>query len=109
MQWRAAHALRALEWRPKTDAEEIQLLVALGELDRTLAFGSAAVNAVASVLKHGSYEKRVAAVNVLGEINDPAVMKHIGRKTGNRMSLRRDEQYIPATVMLRDTSMNFRV
>ncbi|MCU0785856.1 MAG: HEAT repeat domain-containing protein [Verrucomicrobia bacterium] len=75
IQWRAAHALKVLQWRPRTEAEEIQSLVAMGEIERTLVFGAAAVNAVAAVLKTGSYEKRVAAVNVLGEINEPTVIK----------------------------------
>ncbi len=75
VQWRAAHALRVLQWRPRTEAEEIQSYVALGEFDRALGFGAAAVNPLAAVLKQGSYEKRVAAVNTLGEIRAPAVTK----------------------------------
>ncbi len=75
VQWRAAHALKALQWRPATDAEEIQYHVALGNLSHVAVFGDAAVPAVSAMLRHDSYERRVAAVNALGEIAAASAVK----------------------------------
>ncbi len=75
IQWRAAQALKSLGWRPKTDEEQIQYFAAAGELERLAIFGVPAVKKLAEIFQDGAKEKRVVAVNVLGEIDDPAVLK----------------------------------
>jgi HEAT repeat protein len=60
---------------PKNDSEETQVHVELGELGRTLPFSAAPASAVGGILRHRSHENWVAAVIVLGEINDPSVLK----------------------------------
>lgn len=121
VRWRAAHALKALNWRPKSNAEEIRYLVALGELERMVAFGEAAVSAVAGVLADSPYERRVAAVNVLGEIGGSAVMKPLQNalhdsdalvRTAAAYALARvnNPQVVPSLIHgLKDNDRNVRV
>ena len=75
VQYHAAQALRALNWVPRTLGEQIPFYVASGDFKRVTMFGSAAVSALASVLRSGSNERRVAAANALSEMGDAAVLK----------------------------------
>jgi HEAT repeat protein len=75
VQYHAAQALRALGWVPNTMGEQIPYYVACGDFKRVTMFGSAAISALTSVLRGGSYERRVAAANALGELGEAAVMK----------------------------------
>lgn len=119
--WRAARALEAFHWRPRTEAEEIEFCLALGEVARVPVFGSAAVKPLVELLRHGSYEKRVEAVNALGEINDPAVVRPLQQalrdadplvRTAAAHALGRvgDAQVVPALIQtLQDRETNARV
>lgn len=119
--WRAARALEALHWRPKTEAEEIEFAIALGEVGRASVFGAAAIKPLVELLRHASYEKRVAAVNALGEINDPAVLRPLQQalrdadplvRTAAAHALGRvgDAQVVPALIQtLKDRETNARV
>ena len=75
IRWSAALALKSLGWRPKTDAEQIRFFIALGEIKRLASFGAEAVKPLIELLRQGTNDKKIAAVNVLGEIGDPAALK----------------------------------
>ena len=75
IQWRAAQTLKALGWRPNTSEEQIRYFIATGELERLATFGAEAVRPLTEIIQDTASEKRIAAVNVLGNINDPAVQK----------------------------------
>ena len=75
IQWRAAQALRSLGWRPKTTSEQIRFFVASGEIERLVAFGAEAVKPLVGILGDAANEKRITAINILGEIGDPAGFK----------------------------------
>jgi len=75
VQARAARALITLGWQPHSREEQIQFFVATSQWKRAGLFGAAAVPALAAVLADGSYERRVAAANVLGEIGDASALK----------------------------------
>lgn len=119
--WRAARALDAFHWRPRTEAEEIQFCLAMGEIARAPTFGAAAIKPLVELLRHGSFEQRVAAVNALGEINDPAVVRPLQQalrdadplvRTAAAHALARvgDAQVVPALIQaLKDRETNARV
>jgi HEAT repeat protein len=75
VQYHAAQALRTLGWAPRTMGEQIPFYVASGDFKRVTMFGSAAVSALTSVLRGGSYERRVAAAQALADLGEPAVLK----------------------------------
>ena len=75
IQWRAAQTLKSLGWRPQTEAEQICFFIALGEIKQLEIFGSEAVKPLLELLRTGTNDKKIAAVNVLGEIGDPAALK----------------------------------
>ncbi|MCX8091759.1 MAG: HEAT repeat domain-containing protein [Verrucomicrobiae bacterium] len=118
--WRAARALDAFHWRPQTETEEIEFSLALGEIARVSVFGAAAIKPLTDLLRHASYEKRVAAVNALGEINDPAVLRPLQQalrdadplvRTAAAHALGRlgDPQAVPALLQaLKDRETNAR-
>jgi HEAT repeat protein len=55
--------------------EQIPYYVATGDFKRVVMFGTAAINALAAVLRGGPDERRIAAAATLGEMGDPAVLK----------------------------------
>jgi HEAT repeat protein len=65
----------AMGWQPHSREEQIQFFVATSQWKRAGLFGAAAVQSLAAVLADGSYERRVAAANVLGEIGDASALK----------------------------------
>ncbi len=75
VQYHAAQALRALGWAPRTMGEQIPFYVACGDFKRVTMFGTAAVSALAAVLRGGSYERRVAAAHALADVGDPSSLK----------------------------------
>ncbi len=75
LQWRAALALKAVGWQPKTNNEKIYFHLALGEIKRLSLFGSEAVKPIVEMLRTGPSEKKIPAVNVLGEIADVPALK----------------------------------
>lgn len=75
VQYHAAQALRALNWMPRTLGEQIPFYVASGDFKRVTMFGTAAINALAAVMRSGSPERRVAAAQALSEMGDAAVLK----------------------------------
>jgi HEAT repeat protein len=74
IRWRMAQTLKSLGWQPKSEEENATFLVALGELERAAMLGKAAVKPLAELLKESAYPKRVAAVDLLGEIGDPSTV-----------------------------------
>jgi HEAT repeat protein len=75
VRYRAAQALKTLGWQPGSDDTGTTFLVALGELEGAARMGSAAVDPLLALLKDGAYQKRVAAVELLSQINDARVVK----------------------------------
>jgi HEAT repeat protein len=75
VRWRVAQTLKSLGWQPRSDDTGTTFFVALGELDRAARMGSAAVEPLVALLKEGAYQKRVAAVDLLSQMNDPRVVK----------------------------------
>ena len=121
VQYHAAQALRALNWVPRTLGEQIPFYVASGDFKRVTMFGSAAISALASVLRSGSDERRVAAANALSEMGDAAVLKPligalkdseamVRSAAANGLARVGDPQSSPALVpLLRDPVRNVRV
>lgn len=72
---RAAIALDMLGWQPKTNDQRVALLVNRGKVAEAVEFGAAAIPALVAVLKEGVYYKRQEAVQALGRIKDPGVVK----------------------------------
>lgn len=73
----AAGALDGLKWKPKDQAEELTYLVAKGQLLRAAAMGSIAVPPLVAILEQAPYSMRIAAVEALGRVNDPRVLKPV--------------------------------
>ena len=74
IQWRAAQTLKSLGWRPKTSEEQIRFFIATGQIERLAPFGAEAVRPLTEIVQDHTSEKRIAAVNVLGEIADATVL-----------------------------------
>lgn len=121
VQYHAAQALQVLGWSPRTLGEQIPYYVASGDFKRVTMFGSAAVGALASVLRGGSYERRVAAAGTLGEMGDPSVLKPLVAALKDSEAMVRaaaagglaqlgNRQAAPAVMgLLRDRARNVRV
>ncbi|HKS38425.1 MAG TPA: HEAT repeat domain-containing protein [Verrucomicrobiae bacterium] len=75
VRYRAAQALQILGWQPQSDDTGTTFFVALGQLEQAARMGSAAVEPLLVLLKDGAYQKRVAAVELLSQINDSRVVK----------------------------------
>jgi len=75
IKWRAAQTLKSLGWQPATPLEEMHFFIALGEIKQLVNFGSAAVKPLLALLRTAPGDKKVAAINVLGEIGDPESFK----------------------------------
>ncbi len=75
IQWQAGQALKAIGWAPVREPEQIQFYAAIGEIKKLASFGPAAVKTLIELLRRGTNAKRIAAVNVLGEIADPAALR----------------------------------
>jgi len=102
IQWRAAQTLQSLGWRPQTSVEQIRFFIALGEIKQLENFGAEAVKPLLELLRTGTNEKKIAAVNVLGEIGDPAVLKPL-------QSLLRDaDPFVRSAVVYAFERANFR-
>ena len=102
IQWRAAQTLKSLGWRPQTDAEQIRYFIAIGEIKQLGNFGSEAVKSLLELLRTGTNEKKIAAVNVLGEIGDPVALKPL-------QSLLRDpDPFLRTAVVYAFERANFR-
>ena len=74
VQYYTAKTLDALNWVPRTPGEQIPYFVARGDFKRVSLFGSAAIKALAAVLRSGSDERRVAAANTLAELGEASVL-----------------------------------
>ena len=121
VQYHAAQALRALNWIPRTMGEQIPYHVACGDFKRVTMFGAAAISALTSVLRGGSYERRVAAANALGELGEAAVLKPllgalkdseplVRSAAANGLAQLGDPQAVPGLVsLLKDRERNVRV
>ena len=75
IKWHVAQTLKALGWRPKTKTEEMNFCIALGDIKQLVNFGSDAVKPLLALLRTEASDKKVAAINVLGEIADPESFK----------------------------------
>jgi HEAT repeat protein len=75
IQWHAGMALKSLGWKPDTDTEQIYYCIAIGKIKQLASFGSEAVKPLVEILRRGASDKKIAALNVLGEIGDPAAVK----------------------------------
>ena len=75
IKWHVAQTLKALGWRPKTKTEEMNYCIALGDIKQLVNFGSEAVKPLLALLRSAPNDKKVAAINVLGEIADPESFK----------------------------------
>lgn len=71
----AANLLKAIGWQPEVRTDEIAFLISSGKILKASVHGGAAIPALESVITHGSYNQRIAAVEALGKIQDPRVVK----------------------------------
>ena len=102
IQWRAAQTLKSLGWRPQTDAEQIRFCIATGEIKQLGNFGSEAVKPLLELLRTGTNEKKIAAVNVLGEIGDAVALKPL------QSLLRDSDPFVRTAVVYAFERANFR-
>lgn len=121
VQYHTAQTLRALGWSPRTMGEQIPFYVACGDFKRVTMFGSAAVSALAAVLRSGSYERRVAAAQALAEIGEVGVLKPllgalkdpeamVRSAVANGLARVGDPQAVPGlSAALKDRDRNVRV
>jgi HEAT repeat protein len=75
IQWRAGLALKSLGWQPQNEKEQIYFSIALGEIKPLARFGPAAVKPLLEFLRRGGGDKKIVAINVLGEIGDESSVK----------------------------------
>ena len=76
VRWRAAKVLDDLGWIPGTEAEKAAKLVALGDYDKAVECGNAALEPLLAELnKDNVYYKRQAAVGAISRLSDPRVPK----------------------------------
>jgi HEAT repeat protein len=69
----AARSLHRLGWKPGTDAQRVQQLLALGNLQQLASLGPEGVRPLLELLRNGPPNKQFSAVKALGEISDPRV------------------------------------
>jgi HEAT repeat protein len=74
VRWRAAQALKALAWQPKSESENTAFIVALGDLERAALLGKVAVGPMSELVTQVDCPKRMLAVDLLGEIGDPSAV-----------------------------------
>jgi HEAT repeat protein len=75
----AAQSLEALGWRPTKEDDEIWYWAAKGQFNRLSAFGTMAIPILEVILDSGSYSQCVGALQVLGQIDDPDVVRPLVR------------------------------
>lgn len=75
IRWVAAKILESFNWSPKDELETAFQAVATNQLDRAVDMGEIAVDALALMLNDDFYYKRQAALEALGRIGGPRVMK----------------------------------
>lgn len=121
VQYHVAQALRALNWTPRTVVEQIPFFIACGDFKRVTMFGSMALGPLTSVLRSGSYERRVAAATALGELGEAAGLKPlldtlkdpepmVRVAVINSLASMGDKQAVPGLLLLlRDRVRNVRV
>lgn len=73
----AAGVLEGYRWKPQDRNQELTYLIAKGQLMRAAAYGAAAVAPLVSILDHAPYSMRIAAVEALGRVDDPRILKPI--------------------------------
>ena len=71
----AARSLHRLGWRPATEGQKIQQIIALGNLQMLLTIGSEAVEPLLELMRYGPPNKQLAAVKTLGQIKDPRLTR----------------------------------
>ena len=71
----AARSLHRLGWRPATDSQKIQQILAIGNLQMLLTIGSEAVEPLLEMMRYGPPNKQLAAVKTLGQIKDPRLTR----------------------------------
>jgi HEAT repeat protein len=72
---RASKSLKQLGWQPDNDAERALQIMATGNLRQAAALGNDAIEPLVELLNNGSPDKQLAAVKVLGEMDDRNVIK----------------------------------
>src|SRR5262245_61019792 len=75
----AAQTLEALLWRPARPEDEIWFFAAMGLFSRLPAFGADAIPMLELILESAPYSQCVAALQVLGQIDDSRVLRPIVR------------------------------
>jgi len=71
----AARSLHRLGWRPSTDAQKINQILALGNLQQLLTMGPEAVEPLLELMRYGPPNKQLSAVKTLGQIKDPRLVR----------------------------------
>jgi HEAT repeat protein len=72
---RAVRVLESFGWRPSNREDQIWYHVALGQFARAAASGPDAIPALEKVITSGPYNLQVPAVEAMGTISDPRVMR----------------------------------
>jgi len=121
VQYHVTQALQALNWTPRSTAEQIPFYLASGDFKRVAMFGAEALSALVGVLRAGSYERRVAAATALGELGEASGLKPllgalkdheplVRVAVVNSLASMGDKQAVPGLISaLRDRARNVRV
>ena len=72
---RVYNSLKQLGWQPENDTDRALQIMATGNLRQAAALGSDAIDPLVELLRTGSPDKQLAAVKVLGEMDDRNVVK----------------------------------
>jgi len=75
VRWRAAKALDDLGWIPSSDSEKAVKFVALGEYEKAIECGNAAMEPLLAALKENVYYKRQSALEAISRLSDARVPK----------------------------------
>lgn len=69
----AARSLNRLGWKPGTDSQRVQQILAMGNLAELAELGPEGVKPLLDMLRTGPPNKQFSAVKALGQIDDPRV------------------------------------
>jgi len=73
--WHAAQALAELGWQAANETEMAAWHLAVGEFDKAIVYGSAAVEPLARITRNLAFHRCIRAVESLAQVGHPQVVK----------------------------------
>jgi HEAT repeat protein len=72
---RAVRSLKRLGWQPQTESDQKWHFMATGNLNRVAELGPEGIAPLVDLMRNGTRDQQLSAVNALGEVEDPRILK----------------------------------